>query len=98
MSLGRKTILLGGLALAGLGSLLYAALASILTHNAQDELAVSYLMVSVVVAGGGFFLLILLLMNRLVLTRLARLAKAVSNIGATGDLSQRVEIDGRNEI
>ncbi len=98
MSLGRKTLLIASLALAGLGGVLYAALASILSQNVQDEMMVSYLAVSVVVAGGGFFLVTLLLMHKLVLTRLARLNAAISSISASGDFSKRLEIDGRDEL
>lgn len=99
MSLGRKTIVFGGLALAGLAYVLYAALASILwNNNAQEELMVSYLAVSVVVTGGGFFLVTLLLMNKLVLSRLEHLQTTIRSIGASGDFSQRLEIDGRDEL
>jgi len=98
MSLGRKTLLISTLALAGLGAVLYAALASILSHSAEDEMAVSYLGVSVVVAGGGFFLVTLLLMHKLVLARLERLNAAISTISAGGDFSRRLEIDGRDEL
>src|SRR5947207_1167715 len=98
MSLSRKTLLIASLALAGLVGLLYAALASIASKDAQDEMVVSYVMVSVVVAGGGFFLVTLLLMNQLVLARLARFHATISMIGASGDFSRRLEIDGRDEL
>ena len=98
MSLSRKILLIAGLALIGLGGLIYAALANILSQNGQDEAGVSYLTVSVVVAGGGFFLVTLLLMNQLVLARLARLNAAISGMSASGDLSKRLEIDGRDEL
>ena len=98
MSLGRKTLLIASLALAGLGSLIYGALTSILVGGTQDAMLVSYLTVSVVVAGGGFFLVVLLLMNGLVLTRLKRLNNTIIEISAREDFSQRLEIDGRDEL
>jgi PAS domain S-box-containing protein len=97
MSLSGKTLLISALALAGLLGLLYGAAASIV-HSVNDELVVSYVVVSVVVAGGGFFLVTLLLMHRLVSTRLKRLGAAISGISASGDVSKRLEIDGRDEI
>jgi len=98
MSLSRKTLIIASLALGGLVALLYVALANILSNGAQDEMVVSYVMVSIIVVGGGFFLVTLLLMNQLVLTRLARFNAAIRGIGGSGDFSRRLEIDGRDEL
>src|SRR6185369_12177142 len=98
MSLSRKTLIIASLALGGLVALLYVALANIVSNGAQDEMVVSYVMVSIIVVGGGFFLVTLLLMNQLVLTRLARFNAAIRSIGLSGDFSRRLEIDGRDEL
>ena len=98
MSLGRKTLLIATLALAGLGGLLYAAMTNILSTGVEEEMVISYVTVSVIVAGGGFFLVTLLLMNQLVLTRLARLNATISAMSASGDFSRRLQIDGRDEL
>src|SRR5437867_3107092 len=98
MSLGRKTLLIATLALAGLGGLLYAAMTNILSKGVEEEMVISYVTVSVIVAGGGFFLVTLLLMNQLVLTRLARLNATISAMSASGDFSRRLQIDGRDEL
>ena len=65
MSLRRHTLLIASPALAGLGALIYAALANILSNRPSEEIALSYVTASVVIVTGGLFLLTVLLMNRL---------------------------------
>jgi signal transduction histidine kinase len=68
------------------------------TIYSQGKRTVLYLMLWIlaasVVFGGGMFLLL----DRTVLSRLARLSRAVGAIGQGGQSSARVEVDGNDEL
>jgi len=64
----------------------------------QGRVSTQYQLVSLLVVGVVFGIVTLLLLERLVLSRLARLSADVSRIGTSGDLSVRVAMIGRDEL
>jgi signal transduction histidine kinase len=68
------------------------------TIYAQGKRTVLYLMLWIVAAGVVFGVAIFLLLDRTVLSRLARLSQAVEAIGRDGQSSERVEVDGNDEL
>lgn len=64
----------------------------------QGQVTLNYLLWSLVVAGLVFIGMTVLLWDQLALSRLARLSASVSRIGASGDLSARVEARGSDEL
>ena len=64
----------------------------------QGERSVSYFMLSLLGAGLIFGLVALLILERPLLARLTSLNSDVARIGATGDLSRRVPISGKDEL
>src|SRR6266487_4935595 len=64
----------------------------------QGQISTRYLIVSLLVVGLVFGWVSLMLLEKLVLSRLARLSADVSDIGASGDLSVRVAMTGRDEL
>ena len=64
----------------------------------QGQASILYLVLSIVAVSLVFCLVTILLLERQVLSRLARLSKSVSSVGASGDLSARVSITGRDEL
>ncbi len=65
---------------------------------AQGKKTVLYLMLWILAASVVFGGAIFLLLNRTVLSRLARLSRAVGAIGQGGQSSARVEVDGNDEL
>src|SRR5947207_15881807 len=57
-----------------------------------------YLMLGLAFVGLVFVLVTLALLDRLVLSRLARLGESISRIGVSGDLSARVSLPGSDEL
>ena len=64
----------------------------------QGERSVSYFMLSLLGTGVIFGLLTLLILERPLLARLTSLSSGVERIGATGDLSKRVPVSGKDEL
>jgi PAS domain S-box-containing protein len=64
----------------------------------QGLATLRYLLLAVVSVGVVFLVLLVAVLNTLVLSPLAYLNERVSSIGASGDLSKRVEITGRDEF
>jgi len=64
----------------------------------QGRASMQYELASLLVVGIVFGLVTLLLLEKLVLSRLARLSADVSGIGRSGDLSVRVAMNGRDEL
>ncbi|MBN1978609.1 MAG: GAF domain-containing protein [Anaerolineae bacterium] len=64
----------------------------------QGERSISYFMLSLVGAGLIFGLVALLILERPLLARLTGLNSDVERIGATGDLSKRVPVSGKDEL
>jgi len=64
----------------------------------QGEASVYHAMLLLLWVGLIFGVVTLLLLERLVLSRLARLSENVSTIGAGGDLSARVDVAGNDEL
>jgi PAS domain S-box-containing protein len=64
----------------------------------RGQLSVRYLVWSLLLVGLVFSVTTLLLLEKLVLSRLARLSSDVSRIGASSDLRSRVEIPGNDEL
>ncbi|MBN1763609.1 MAG: PAS domain S-box protein, partial [Methanomicrobia archaeon] len=64
----------------------------------QGQATLQYLILSILAVGLAFSVVVLLSLNRLVLSPLSQLNDSVDGIGASGDLSQRVTIAGRDEI
>ncbi len=64
----------------------------------QGQVSARYLVTSVLAVGLVFGAVTLLLIERLVLSRVARLSAGVSGIGDTQDLSARVSLSGRDEL
>jgi signal transduction histidine kinase len=68
------------------------------TIYAQGKKTELYLMLWILAAGVVFGAAIFLLLDRTVLWRLARLSQAVEAIGRDGQSSERVEVDGNDEL
>ncbi|MBW3585712.1 MAG: PAS domain S-box protein, partial [Cyanobacteria bacterium 0813] len=64
----------------------------------QGQISLLYLLVSVALAGVGFVGCTLLLLERLVLSRLSDLAKAVNRVSSSQDLSVRLPVTGEDEL
>lgn len=64
----------------------------------RGQLSVRYLVWSLLLVGLVFSVTTLLVLEKLVLSRLARLSSDVSRIGASSDLRSRVEIPGNDEL
>ncbi|MEG4501610.1 CHASE4 domain-containing protein [Microcoleus sp. F10-C6] len=64
----------------------------------QGQMSLLYLLVSVALAGVGFVGCTLLLLERLVLSRLSGLAKAVNRVSSSQDLSVRLPVTGEDEL
>ncbi|MBD1827920.1 PAS domain S-box protein [Microcoleus vaginatus GB1-A2] len=64
----------------------------------QGQISLLYLLVSVALAGVGFVGCTLLLLERLVLSRLSGLAKAVNRVSSSQDLSVRLPVTGEDEL
>jgi signal transduction histidine kinase/DNA-binding response OmpR family regulator len=64
----------------------------------QGEASLFHFLVSLLLAGFVFGLVTMLLMEMLVQSRVTRLSASVAAIGASGDLSERVPQEGRDEI
>ena len=64
----------------------------------QGQTSLMYLLVSVGLAGMGFIGCTLLLIERLVLSRLSSLAKAVNRVSSSQDLSVRLPVTGEDEL
>lgn len=64
----------------------------------QSRASMLYFIFSLLVVGLVFAVVILLLLEKVVLSRLAGLSASVSSIGASGDLSRRVSVAGRDEL
>ena len=58
----------------------------------------SYVTFALLVAGLVFTVLLILLLEKLVLNRLAKVSKAIRQIGRSGELSRRVQIEGKDEL
>ncbi len=65
---------------------------------AQSQATLRYLTWAVWLTGLGFGGVTLLLLEKLVLSRLARLSREVGLIGSSGDLTQRVSVLGSDEL
>lgn len=64
----------------------------------QGQTSLNYLLLSLWVAGVVFIVMTVFLWDQLALSRLARLSAGVSRIGASSDLSARVEVAGKDEL
>ncbi len=64
----------------------------------QGKASLFQFLVSLLMAGFVFGLVTMLLMETLVQSRVIRLSASVAAIGASGDLSERVPLEGRDEI
>ncbi|MCR4408161.1 MAG: PAS domain S-box protein, partial [Anaerolineae bacterium] len=64
----------------------------------QGQASVTYFSVALLVFGGVFGIVTLLLLEKVVLSRLTRLNDAVGAVAASGDLSVRVSMAGRDEL
>ena len=65
---------------------------------AQGQASVSYFILSLLAVGVVLSAVIILLLDRLVLSRFAHLSKSVTSICASGDLSARVSMTGKDEL
>lgn len=64
----------------------------------QAQASVGYLLMSLIVIAFVFGILSVGILDKLILTRLTRLNTDVRRIGASGKLSERVRIEGRDEL
>ncbi|RMH78151.1 MAG: response regulator [Cyanobacteria bacterium J007] len=64
----------------------------------QGRTSVRYLVGSLLAVGVVFSIVTLFLVEKLVLSRLSALSQNVERIGASGDLSQRIEVSGADEL
>ncbi|MEG4486373.1 CHASE4 domain-containing protein [Microcoleus sp. D2_18a_B4] len=64
----------------------------------QGQISLLYLLGSVALAGVGLIGCTLLLLERLVLSRLSSLAKAVNHVSSSQDLSVRLPVTGEDEL
>jgi len=64
----------------------------------QMQISQQTLLVSLIVVGLVFIVLVIGLMEKLVLQRLARMGKQLNQIGTAGNLSERVDIEGKDEL
>jgi len=68
------------------------------TMYQQGQLSLVQFLVLLLAASAAFTALTLFVIERLVLSRVAKLSKSVANVGQRGDLSARVEIKGNDEL
>jgi GAF domain-containing protein/HAMP domain-containing protein len=100
MTLRQKTVLIVGSTLAALLILTYGLLtqqSSIQTDAARQQTALIVTLI-VLVAGLALSAVVWWLLDRHVLNRLAQLGRVFDHIQASGDLSQRVDATGQDEI
>ena len=64
----------------------------------QGQVSTRYQLISLLVVGLVFGVVTLILLEKLVLSRLARLSADVSRIGTSGDLSVRALVNGKDEL
>jgi sensor domain CHASE-containing protein/HPt (histidine-containing phosphotransfer) domain-containing protein len=64
----------------------------------QGQITMAYLLFAILMAGVIFGAIILVLLERLVLSRIAKLSVDVSGIGSSGDHAQRVHVSGKDEL
>jgi PAS domain S-box-containing protein len=65
---------------------------------AQGQMGIRYFIVTFLGAGFLFAGILLVLLERVMLSRLARLNASVSRVGTSGDLSMRVAVGGNDEL
>jgi len=65
---------------------------------AQARDSLKYLIVAMLIAGALTVALILFILERLVLSRMARLSQGVATIGASGEMSTRLTLPGSDEL
>jgi PAS domain S-box-containing protein len=68
------------------------------TMYQQGRLSLVQFMVLLLAAAAAFTALTLFVIERLVLSRVAKLSKSVATVGQRGDLSARVEVKGNDEL
>lgn len=107
MTLRRKTRIIIGMAFLSLIVILYFISQNILLVSYVDipgdiyervQASIAYLILSIVGVGLVFGVVTILLLEKQVLSRLSRLTKNVSSIGASGDISGRVSMPGMDEL
>ncbi len=101
MSLRKKTLLIIGATLAVLLAVVNAVLTVLpLDSSATLELgrAIDYLRLVIAASSVAYIVILLVLLERLVLSRLARLSSDVWDVAASGDPSLRVRVSGRDEL
>jgi diguanylate cyclase (GGDEF)-like protein len=64
----------------------------------QGQQTVYWLIAYLAAAFVGFALVVIILMNRVILSRLLGLSRGVDSVRETGDLTERVAIDGKDEV
>jgi sensor domain CHASE-containing protein/signal transduction histidine kinase len=64
----------------------------------QGQITMAYLLFAILMAGVIFGGIILVLLERLVLSRVAKLSVDVSGIGSSGDHAKRVQVSGKDEL
>lgn len=64
----------------------------------QGQVAIRYFMLALIVTDATFGFIMVLLLEQAVLSRLARLSKDVNQIKTTEDVSNRVSLDGNDEL
>lgn len=64
----------------------------------EGKLSISYFMVYLLVGGGLTTLIIIYLLEKHILRRLLRLGREIKTIGASGDFSARVFVEGKDEL
>src|SRR5574341_2261424 len=65
---------------------------------AQGQQSLRLLLLALLIVGAVTIVLTLVLLERLVLIRLVKLSEGVAEIGASGDLSRRLSLPGRDEL
>ncbi|OGO19592.1 MAG: hypothetical protein A2Z15_07650 [Chloroflexi bacterium RBG_16_50_11] len=65
---------------------------------AEGIRVITLLHLSLLIVGIVFCVLFVLLIKRIMLTRFSALSKSVSKIGSSGDLSNRISVEGKDEI
>jgi diguanylate cyclase (GGDEF)-like protein len=64
----------------------------------QGQQTVYWLIAYLAAAFVGFALVVIILMNRVILSRLLGLSKGVDSVRETGDLTERVAVEGKDEV
>jgi signal transduction histidine kinase len=65
---------------------------------AQGQTSINYFVVALLLAGLAFAVVVAVLLERFVLSRLAQLSSEVSDIGTSGNVTQRVTVSGTDEL